>query len=575
MNRTNCLMTGAEDWGKKFTAGLLLLCAVSAAGRVWTSAETETLLRTLTDSPRQYWIEAGHIRVKHLQYRQADDWLAQSEESIIFDGQRFRWEIILEGDEQSVPQPMRPGQKPLRVPDKAANRHRVFVWDGQRYIRYYPTMDYAVVSEQPDASMVSLRGPLTAEIIPWGYGDYALSALQSRQPTVREEDRDGKTVLRLSFVYQKITPPLECVMLLDPSKDYAVLSVTLDSPAARISTTYSDYIQVGGRWVPRAIRTERHAKTGAEPELISYEDWVFTEIQAAVPSKEALTAPFKDGTLVEVHPGPGKESLLYYTRRQAPVAELLSEKLSQSRSGSGQPDCASAAVQMLKRRFAASVLPGTAPRAASAAASEQPMTSLHEVKQRLEQAGLYCLAVQTDLETLRGLSDCGIIVHLPNQQHYLIVDRIDSQFVWTIDLSSRKFYWKWQFDDFIRDWKDGTALLVADSPNRLPTQLRTLDPMRLYEILGGDGEQYETYSCTQKIQNDDWIPCPVPVGGFICYGKIYIYYPRYGCVEDVNGGFCEGRPMDGMDSALCVNHPSLFGFCQVSEWYTTYIRACL
>jgi hypothetical protein len=562
---------------RQLIAGLLYvvpLCSWGFAGRVWTSAETEALLRTLTDSPRQYWIECGRIQAVHLNYRQTDDWLAQTEETIVFDGQRFRWDITLDSDEQGAPAPMKPGQRPLGIIDKASNRNRVFAWDGQRYIRYYPNTDYAVISEQAAASAPVLRGPLTAEIIPWGFGDYALSVLLSRQPRVEEDSLNGRGVLRLSLQHPTIHPPLQHVLLLDPSLDYAVLSSTAESEAVRIHTTYADFVQVKGRWVPRQIQTERYAKRPQGLDLISYEDWQFTQVDSTEPTDEALHPRFREGTLVEVHPGGGRESLLYYSREQADIAGLLTEKMSQPGSQmENKRNCASAAVELLKRRFASAVLPEPQP-AAAAALTDDDLTSLYEVKQKLEQAGLYCQAVQTDLETLRGLSNCGIIVHLPNQKHYLVVDRIDSRSVWTIDLSSRKFYWKWRIEDFVRDWKDGTALLVADTPTRLPTQLHTLSPMQLYEIVGGDGDLFENYSCTQKIQEDDWIPCPMPIGGTICYGLLYVFYPRFGCVEDENGGFCEGRPMDGMDVSPCLTDPYEFGSCTLGDFHTTYIRAC-
>lgn len=580
MNRKKYQFAGAETFMKSIITGCLILCAAAAwssAGRIWTSAETETLLRTLTDSPRRYWIESGRIRAKHLNYRREDDWLAQTDEIILFDGRRFRWEITLDSDDQAVPEPMKPGQKTLRVPDKASNRNRIFVWDGNQYIRYYPNTEYAVISEQAASSAPVLRGPLTAEIVPWGYGDYALSALLSRQPTVQEETLNGRTVLRLSFTHPTITPPLQCVLLLEPTMNYAVLSLTLDSEAVHITTTYSDYSQAGGRWIPRTIRTERYAKTPQGLDLISYDDWVFTELNTDTPAEEALKPRFKEGTLVEVHPGGGRESLLYYSTEQKNISELLTEKMSlPSGLDETRQNCAQAAIELLKRRFASSILSQPAPAAAASSSEEMTgLVSLYEVKQKLEQAGLYCLAVQTDIQTLQNLSDCGIIVHLPNQKHYLIVDRIDGQSVWTIDLSSRKFYWKWRIDDFIRDWKEGTALLVADTPTRLPNHMQTLSPMRLYEIVGGDGAEYENYSCTQEIQQDDWSPCPMPIGGTLCYGKLYVFYSRYGCVEDEFGGVCEGRPMGGIDETPCLTDPFEYGSCVItSEWHTTYIRAC-
>ncbi|HOM61229.1 MAG TPA: cysteine peptidase family C39 domain-containing protein [Anaerohalosphaeraceae bacterium] len=579
MNQRVYQIGAAKAFWKVAVGGLLLVWAggpavSAAAGRIWSAEETEHLLRTLTESPRPYWIQAGLIRARHLDYRQADDWLAQTEVTIVFDGRQFRWEIVLQNDETQPAAPRSAGQKPLQIPDKGANRNRVFAWDGRQYIRYYPNTEYAVVSEQPDASMLVLRGPLTAGIVPWGCGDYNLQALLSKRPTVQEETWDGRAVIRLGFSHQTLTMPIRCEIVLEPGRQYAVLSQVLENEAARIATDYSDYFQAGGQWIPKIIRTERYAKSSGSEELISYEDWVFTDVQVSAPPAESFEVRFKEGTLVEVQPGGGGESLLYYSRERADISGLLAEKIAvdEDESSQSRQNCASLAVHLLKRRFSQSVLPDSEP--AAAAASAEKLTSLYELKQNLERAGLYCLAVQTDIDALREVSGCGIIVHLPKLQHYVIVDRVDERSVWTIDLSSRKFYWKWRIADFVRDWKEGTALLVADAPTRLPSRMRMLEPMRLYEIWGGDGSEYEDYSCTEKIQAEDWIPCPQPIGGFLCNGLLYLFYERYGCAEDETGGFCEGVPMGGTTASPCVNDPYYQGFCKVSVWYITYIRAC-
>lgn len=547
----------------------------ASADSVLETAQKEQLLLALTGSPRRHWIESGTIKARHLEYRRADEFFAQSEEIVSFDGSRYRWEITLDAeetaDEEGGQASSAAGERRGRgVPDKAVNRKRIFCWDGQQYTRYYPRAEYAVVSSNAQEPSSVLLGPLSAGIVPWGYGDWQIQTLLSRQISASQTLQDGQTVIRLEVINPTITPALRNVFILDPEKNYAVLSFVMENDAAMIENVYSDYTYPAGRWIPRKIRTERYLKTPEGRELISYDDWEFTEIQAAAPSTEPFEVPLRNGTLVEMHPGGGRKSFLYHVSDRADISGLLEEKLSIGTSSSDQRrrNCASAAVGLLFKRFSR---PVPAEETASQTSEESGLTSLYEIKQDLEEAGLYCLAVRTDLDLLGSLTGCAIIAHLPNLSHYVIVDRIEEDAVWTIDLNSRKFYWKWKRADFAADWKEGTALLVSDEPTRLPTGLQILAPARLYEIYGGDDK---TYSCTEIIQESEYIPCPEPVGGFLCGGTCYMFQERYGCVEDETGGTCVGIGMNGHLISPCKNQPDKQGSCIESSWYTGMMRAC-
>ena len=92
-------------------------------------------------------------------------------------------------------------------------------------------------------------------------------------------------------------------------------------------------------------------------------------------------------------------------------------------------------------------------------------------------------------------------------------------------------------------------------------------------IYGGAG--FGTYSCTDLIHGNSQILCPPPIGGFLCCGTYYIFYERYGCIEDEDGGTCVGEPMPSYDYYYCRNDPSSQTGCGFyGEPIKRFIRAC-
>ena len=201
------------------------------------------------------------------------------------------------------------------------------------------------------------------------------------------------------------------------------------------------------------------------------------------------------------------------------------------------------------------------------------MTSLYLLKETLEESGLYCVAMETNLESLRRLKDSQIILHLSGSNHYVILDHIDDTDVWTIDLTSRKVYWKTPIQQFLQEWKHGTALVVSDNLQDLTTEVNgmPLSPVAQQQIMGGDPAGY---SCTELIQEYDHLLCSKPVG-WLCGGRYYVYWDRYGCREDPGGGTCTGEGMLGHQYTHCITDFLYLGDCTITGiWYSRYIRAC-
>ncbi|MHC4423811.1 MAG: hypothetical protein ACYSWR_03970, partial [Planctomycetota bacterium] len=103
--------------------------------------------------------------------------------------------------------------------DLNANRERVFVWDGEQYTVYFKAVNQAVVIESPSDIPVTVNGPLTAGIVPWGYGMYTLESLSAAESSA-VVDNEGQIHLTILMETNRLT--LEMVLVLDPTKNYAV-----------------------------------------------------------------------------------------------------------------------------------------------------------------------------------------------------------------------------------------------------------------------------------------------------------------------------------------------------------------
>lgn len=553
---------------------LLVLSVVSSvwADRLMDPNETETVLRHLTDTPRKSWIPQGMIQARHLEYYEYDNSMKDAAETIYCDDSRFRFEVRLKDGlptddtaDQSMIQQLRQ--------DIALNRNRIFVWDGHKYIQYYQSADYAVVSINPMQTPDDLCGPVTAGIIPWGHGDFTFLVLMSQKPECYETQQDGQNRVLLKYVSETISTDTLTTFTLDPVKNYAVMSYTIENPQALLRQTYRDYLQVGDRWIPSKVLIERFDKRSAAPQLISYEDWQFETIDPTAPAEEVFSVHFKNGTMVELKAAGSLQTFMYNASDQVDITTILEDKIALLQADN--PDsvnCATAVIQHVAKRFSKTILPTELTGLVS---QDTKKTALSAMKQTFDDAGLNCMAVETDLNTLETIPDCTKILYLSLSKHYVILDHVDDDGIWIIDLTNRKFYAKRNLDEFMQEWTSGVTLLVSNEPINPPldANFRYLEPDEMAGIYGG--ADFGTYSCTDLIQRNFHILCPDPIGGFLCCGAYYIFYERYGCIEDENGGTCVGEKMKSYDLYHCLNDPFKQGNCKLQDKpITRFIRAC-
>lgn len=541
--------------------------AAAAADQTLDESQVNALLEELTAAPKHTWLEAGTIRAKYLEYRIGEEMAYESQELFRFDGNRFYWEIVLADPPADAASP------DVERPDHQSNKHRIFAYDGNAYTRYYKSADYAVVVMDQQEMPMNLFGPFTAGVIPWGLGLFTREKLAERNPSAAAFVEDGRRLMRLTLTDNPDRSPVETTMVLDPEKAFLPLSYTMKNQAVTIRQHYRDYRQIGQNWIPFIIVVERFHLQGDTPTLVSYEDWRFLSVDANRPT-EPYQPVFAEGTVVELQPYGQMKSFLYHASEAADITRMLEQKVMTLSVQKEQANCAVLAVAHIAKRFAKNIslsLPETPNPPAPAAAGQPEMTSLYAIRQALEAAGLYCAAVKTDVKSLAEFKNYGIILHFPTARHYVVLDRIEKDAVWTVDLTDRKFYWKRPIRELLADWKDGVALLVADQPIVLSGQVELLDDARQQQILGGN----IGYSCTELIQNEEQWLCSEPIGG-LCGGAYYRFWLRYGCREDYYGTTCTGQKMIGYDYTHCINHPYYPNWCEITgRWYSRYIRACM
>lgn len=543
-----------------------VLSGLSAGDRVLETAEINTLLQSLTASPKSAWLSAGTIRAQYLEYRADEEAAYESEELFRFDGQRFYWEVLL------LDSPTDTATPEVERPDHRANQHRVFTYDGNAYTRYYKSSDYAVVVMDQQEMPMHLFGPFSAGIIPWGMGAFSYEKLIARNPRAVEYQEDGTSRIRLTLANNTSDMPFEMIVEFDPARQNVPCSYILQNSSSSIRHSYRDIRQVGQSWVPFIITVERFELRGGTPVLSSYEDWRFLSVDTETPT-DGFSAVFANGTVVELQPYGQTKSFMYHASEGVDISHLLEEKImTLSAQNQEQRNCGTLAARHIAQRFSKQVcLSDTVSTNEAETDSESTMTSLYAIRQTLEEAGLYCAAVKTDIESLAGFGHYGVILHFPAVRHYVVLDRIENGVVWTVDLSSRKFYWKRPVRELLADWKEGVALLVSDSPIMASGQIQFIDTQQQKQIFGGSEVGY---SCTDLIQSYEHILCSEPIGG-LCGGGYYKIWQRYGCREDELGMTCVGQKMVGYDYSHCINHPLQPGWCEITgRWYSRYIRAC-
>jgi len=592
-------------------AGVLLVSASCGAfaDRPLERAEILQIFQQLTSRPRKTWIPAGTIEATHqeyrapktidpneinrqindrireyqanpnkpeltenlqkmaldaipfdVRYRLSNEYTMSSTVVVRFDGERFYWEINVDSRTDSVERDAALSSNYMtRHFDLEWNARRIFAWDGEKYTTYSLPGNHAIVDAAGTTPHV-VTGPLTAGLIPWGYGYFTYENLAATKSSALETYVNGQAQIQMTLVNSDGS---QMLLALDAGKAYSAISCSTAGPGNFItSKQYSNYQYVSGHWVPTAISIEKY-EAGSD-RLLASDSWTFTAVSGDTPAPESFHVQYGADALIEYFSDVTARPAMYRYSRTVDTDLLLSERLAFAASeGTQAQNCATAALKHALTELGQSV---TDDELGKLVRDPNKDTSLYEMKQFLQRRGLYCRAVRTDIQTLKRLEGCEIILHIPGKKHFVVLDTIDGEYVWTVDLTSDKFYYRTAVEFFGMDWTEGTALLVSRQAIPIQGNYTEIDDEQLACIIGALG-----YSCTRLLQDFYTVNCSY-VGG--CIGWYEIHYLRWGC-QTAPSGSCSSSVMIRYKESPCIDDPYYPQSCTVTgEWTNYYMRAC-
>lgn len=488
-------------------------------------------------------------------YKLSNEYSMSSTHTVKYDNGQFSWEIGVSSRQDSLqPEAALAGNPMARKFDLNGNRRRVFAWDGQEYTTYSASGNVALVDAASRLPHV-VTGPLTAGLIPWGYGRFAPDALKAAQiSAAREGDLIAMTIGRDDGTSADLT--------LDPAKAYAVTKATLTKGRTTVTYTCSGYQQVAGNWVPSSVTVERKVESFVN-RLPTSEQWDFTSVSAAAPTTDSFRVSLAANALVEYSSPVATASAIYVQSNTIDTRALLAQRLAfAAAEGSRRQNCATAAVEEV-----ASELGKSLPRDALAAlVGPDGRTNMYDMKRLAESQGLFCQAVKADLATLRTLPGVKAILHIPGKDHFVVLSEMDDRNVWLVDLSNKKFCYRRSVDSLPTSWSQGAVLLLSDRP--MSRQSGALADAALATLTGGAG-----YACNDLLQEYGTVFCEDDSNyGFGCEGAVVVYFERWGCGPAESGTCDEYRLVYIMESPCILDE---YLNCTITgEWYSAFSYAC-
>ena len=586
---------------------LAVLSGTVRADRSLENAEISQILQTLTSRPAKAWISSGTISATHdryrapkttnsteitssineavrehqqetsnselsadilkmkldaipfnVRYRLSNEYTMSSNETVAYDGERFHWDIDVSSRTDSVrPGPELAANQMTREFKMQYNRRRTFAWNGQEYTLQSRSNNSAFVDAGRKLPHV-VNGPLTAGFIPWGYGQYTYANLASLKSSAVEVQLNGQTQIHLTL---DKSDGSRLSFVLDAGNSYAVISHSTEGLARTVSRQYGGYRAVGDRLVPSTVVIEQY--DAATNRLLARDSWYITSVSTAAPSLAAFSVAYSEGARVEYASPVVNQTAVYQYSARLDTELLLAERLSfAAPENTRARNCATAALRCAGLRLGRNVDDAEL---AQLVDRTNGRTSLSAMKDFVHRQGLYCRAVTTDIETLKGLTDCQVILHIPHKNHFVLLGDIDNESIWTIDLAGRRFCRRADVGFFGMDWTQGTALLVSNSP--VSGAFDDIADGSLDAITGDAG-----WTCTELLQYEYTEYCDI-VAGFC--NAWYVYQPeRWGC-EQAESGMC--IPSDMLYEAACPCVSDLYDpfACEVTgDWDLYYMEAC-
>jgi hypothetical protein len=580
------------------------------ADRTLDRSEILSILEGLTQQPRTAWIAAGSLSARHeefsaarmtdkedlrreinratenylndpgkpersrkmqqqrlqaipfeTRYRFANEYTMVSHETVRTDGEHFYWSVDLASRSDSVQVPG--GLTHSSVFNRKWNNRRIFTWDGQRYCRYFASANTCVIHENPVPVPIRVNGPLTAGIIPWGFGMYSAETLSAAQLDGTEISNELAVEVHVNALFAN---GYQLSVVLDPDKDFSVVHYSLLKPDLTLEIrNYDRFEQIAGQWMPRDIVIEEFDNSD-EARLLERNTWDITQVTSVLDPQTAFAIEFPRDTQIEHNPGEvaGAQRYLFAARDSEAYLQERLQLLSEP--AASVQNCATAALRQVAGKLEVGVNEADL---AAMVGDPSNETTLAQLRSTAQGMGLKTLAVRTDLKSLRKINNSEVILHLPSDDHYVVLGEIDDTYVRLIDLTKSNFHYRVKVNQFHKDWPDGTALILSRDPVSLTGPYQPLTPSEQQTIIGRDSCEFGCFTCTELLQELDVIFC---IPG--CSGVYTDIYKRYGCAA-AGTGSCHGSEMIKSVTSPCIVDPLDPGNCTVTGvWTSQFMRAC-
>ncbi len=592
---------------------VLILCSTALANRELERAEILQIFETLTSQPKKTWITSGTIEAMHeeyrtpritdtneidrriaeevqayladpnkleltdelqamrleaipfnVRYRLSNEYTMSSNVIVKFDGNRFYWETNIGSRTDTVKPPADlAGNFLTQEFDLNCNQKRVFAWNGRKYTTYFRPVNHAIITDTPGR----VNGPLTAGIIPWGYGRYSYANLSTADLTAVEIESGGQTEIQIIVT----DGDRQETFTLYPAKNYALkhYSAYLGSTLLVVHI-YDNYQSIAGNWCPGNILIEKYDTTETLHKLMTRDIWNFTSVSGDTPEPASFDVTYENDAFIEDFSLGGEPLQYRYPKPELPpLSRVDTDKLMMQRFMIASADskytqnCAIASLKYVCDRLG---LPQSLRNLSHLVNSRQKSTTLLQMQQFAQNLGLNTFAINTDIKTLRNLSDYQVIVYLPQQNHFVVLADVDAEFIRLIDLDKNRFYYRQSLGCFESAW-EGTALIVANEPIELKGQFAKIDKSVLQRIVG-TGEQ-----CNTPCSNPWDLPC-LKIGS-VCGGRHYVYYSRT-CCGCAPSGSCSETSMVYKRSEPCIDDPDIFDVSCIGngDWTSYTMQAC-
>jgi hypothetical protein len=529
----------------------LLVCSVlvpwAVADQPMETTDILLLLEKLCRQPADGWINHGRIEAIHHSTDRTDR-STETLETVTTDGNRFIWHIRMNAGDDAE-------SSPNQSEFIEWNRDRTFIWDSQSYTLCFKSGTSAIVYENPSMP-VNVSGPLTAGYIPWGKGVFTVENLSAALPSATTNGSHVQLMLRPSG-----GPPMQFV--LDSDRDHAVLSYTLFKPdGSKTTQIYGNYIQQQDKWLPMNIQIDRYDRHG----LLVSDAWEIVSVNEFLPPLECFTAAFQEKAFVEVHSPVLNKPVFYRHSTKRNIKPLLEDRfITALKKEQQQQNCGTVAAGKILSAFGICV---TDSELETLVRAESGDISLYQLRQFIQKKGLFCLPLKTSISGLERFKGAQVILHFPHKKHFVLLDRIENNTLWIIDLDRQTFYHCMDTDQFKQEW-GGIALVVSEMPLLIDTmEVPVPDPV-LKNITGS-----ADYSCSDLIQDYDVAFCPEMVMG-TCGGRYGVWYQRYACKKDSSGGYCSGTGVIGSVYSSCTEDMYDPTQCfPTGNYIGRYMRAC-